>query len=553
MKKLRRFLCLIVAVCIAASVFAGCSGNKEKDSSAEAQTTQQVTEATATSEPNPFEKRIEISIGYWDSAAAFDSRANDPMLQKIEKDFNVKLVSKSPTWNDFGDKYKLWAASGELPDIFAHDIANTEMYYTWIKQGIIRALPEDLSKYPNVQKQFEKPDVKALKTEDGKNFMLPRPTGLTVDQTCTTTGFVVRKDWMQKLGIQTPKTFDDYAAMLKAFKENDPDGNGQDDQIGLTMRGTWFIQHWFLGMGSPAFGVWAWLEQDGQWIPPYMDKNMLDGIKKLRKLYQDGLIDKDFSIEKLDEGTQKFYQGKSGLCATQTDPERMKVMIEEWKKFNPDKDFFDCVGLLPIWANDDGKYYRWNSASFWSHTYFNSNVDDEKMDRILRIYDYLFSEEWQNIIYYGIEGVDYKKEGDKIIITRAKDDKGNYEDLEKKYPSLKLLKNLAQWSSLLTQGINEHTIAYYGESSMKAYTEFYNWYTQNAEIAPVNWDVHFMYTPAKTEAASIWPVDDIIKIMIDKKADPEKDWNKTAEAWKQKSLEKAIKEVNEKAAQLGIN
>ena len=43
----------------------------------------------------------------------------------------------------------------------------------------------------------------------------------------------------------------------------------------------------------------------------------------------------------------------------------------------------------------------------------NADVDDKKLDRILRIYDWLLSPEAKDLYDYGIEGKDYTKEGDK--------------------------------------------------------------------------------------------------------------------------------------------
>lgn len=39
--------------------------------------------------------------------------------------------------------------------------------------------------------------------------------------------------WLTKLGLETPKTFDDVVAIAREFKNNDPDGNGENDTWGL--------------------------------------------------------------------------------------------------------------------------------------------------------------------------------------------------------------------------------------------------------------------------------------------------------------------------------
>ena len=47
---------------------------------------------------------------------------------------------------------------------------------------------------------------------------------------------MVRKDWLDKLGLEEPSTMDEVADMLRAFINDDPDGDGEADTIGLAMR-----------------------------------------------------------------------------------------------------------------------------------------------------------------------------------------------------------------------------------------------------------------------------------------------------------------------------
>ena len=47
-------------------------------------------------------------------------------------------------------------------------------------------------------------------------------------------GPIVRKDWLDKLGIPMPETIDDWYAMLQAFRDKDPNGNGKKDEVPFT-------------------------------------------------------------------------------------------------------------------------------------------------------------------------------------------------------------------------------------------------------------------------------------------------------------------------------
>ena len=79
-----------------------------------------------------------------------------------------------------------------------------------------------------------------------------------------TTGLIVRADWLEKLDIDIPETIDRFYEMLKAFKEQDPDGNGQDDTFGYIGRDTTLFEDVFGAFGiQPTF--WMETKRDCVW------------------------------------------------------------------------------------------------------------------------------------------------------------------------------------------------------------------------------------------------------------------------------------------------
>ena len=77
-----------------------------------------------------------------------------------------------------------------------------------------------------------------LVTFDGHQYGLPEPPPLPKRE-----GLVIRKDWLDKLGLEVPTTPEELLAVAKAFTEQDPDGNGKNDTYGLggfiNRAGTW--------------------------------------------------------------------------------------------------------------------------------------------------------------------------------------------------------------------------------------------------------------------------------------------------------------------------
>ena len=44
-----------------------------------------------------------------------------------------------------------------------------------------------------------------------------------------------RQDWLDALGLDVPRTWDELAEVAKAFVTRDPDGNGENDTIGCLL------------------------------------------------------------------------------------------------------------------------------------------------------------------------------------------------------------------------------------------------------------------------------------------------------------------------------
>ena len=245
-------------------------------------------------------------------------------------------------------------------------------------QGLVHALPEDLSAYPNLEKVAKAPDVQGV-YRDGKLYAIPRMTYPNTDMWAVDRAIFVRKDWMDKLGLKDPKSFDEFDAMMKAFADKDPDGNGKNDTTGIAMNTLGYFKGVFIPT-FPQFDNSSWVQEDGKWIPYYASKQMDQVMVQARQLYADGGLDPDFAVEKAGEANQKFYQGKAGALAFASNSVSGSNGVKaEWEKNNPGKNFFDHVKILHLWPAADGTIYRHTTQSFWSETMINAEVDDAKM------------------------------------------------------------------------------------------------------------------------------------------------------------------------------
>ncbi|WP_157793978.1 extracellular solute-binding protein [Paenibacillus donghaensis] len=533
MNKKKKTILALAGLLVAFSILSGCSkesGNKT-----------QVNEGAISEDTQS--KQIELSVAVWDIQTGFEApnAANDTINNNLESQLNISIKPIQITWNDWMDKIKVWAASNQLPDIFANAIAtdNPGLYQTWAKQGVIKALPEDLSAYPNLQKIFSLPSVQPLKI-DGKFYMIPRMTYADSSDWALDRSIRYRKDWAAEAGYTNdPSSFEEFVEMTQAVMVKHPEING------LTTNNKSYLMTQFLGSFPELSNTRSWVKEDGKWIPSYTSTKAYTGIEQLRTLYTNGILDKDFAIQKDADGVSKFLAGQSfavyGLPLLTID------QLSQFEKANPTVSASKAIGYMNIWPAADGKRYTFVETPYWSETYFSNKLDDVKFERALKLMDYLVSDEYLVLPQNGIEGTDYKVEDGKSISLLSDD-----QNLGDKYPITKNFSFLGQWNN---------GFIYTGKKVVNSNAEMakieqgvidtFNKFKKEDIPAPINFDVMLLSTPAKNKLGSLNVVDDIVNVVIGKD-DPIAQWKKIVEGYNSKGLQAAINEVNEEVTKQGI-
>lgn len=542
MQKLRKFSMLTIVLVMMASLFAGCG---TKETANEGNNSDGGT-STTTSSDDPFKDHLEISVAYWDIDNVAAKFEQDKIYQDLMKKFNVTLKPVNVTWDDYVQKYQMWAASGQLPDIFATDAIGTQYYRNWVNQGIVKALPEDMSAYPNLAEYFETPDIKGL-SEDGKFYNVPRRMFPTVQWSVLDRPVLYRWDLAQQAGItKEPETWDEFKAMLQAIVDKDPEGK---KVTGLTSSTTKMLGGFFWLYGNAAAtsdgsgSDFKWVKEDGQFVPAVFSKNSLPALQNMREMFDNKLVDPDIALTKPDTAYDKFVSGKSAALLmgggfTGVD---QNVYEKRWKTAYPDVDFTENVKVLKPLKGLDGERYHPVFKTYWSESYFNAKMDDKKMDRIMRIYDYVLSQEGLDLLTYGIEGEDYKVEGDKKVPLHE-------ENLNEKYPAKSLLLNLVTYNTSAAYDMDSPTIA--NKKIRQEAVDFINWSMENSKVADYDIRLTYMSTPTK-DKFSVLDHDDLLKVMLSKEP-VDQVWNDIVNNYKSKGLDKMIEEVNTKAKESGI-
>jgi len=399
--------------------------------------------ATTTAAP-AAEAPMNISVAVWDVEKGFPEDGSvDPMKKFFYDKFNIVMEPMNITWGDARERYQIWASSDTMPDICGGlDIVGGGMYFTWVKDGVVAPLPKDLSAYPNVKQFVDLPETQAYKVGD-TNYFLPRITYENVAWWAMDRGVYFRKDWMENLKLDYPKSTDEFIEMCIAFTFKDPDGNGVDDTFGMTRSE---INIWSQNFANFGYHERFWQKIDGVWTQPDTTARVIPLVDMARRINKAGALDPDFiTYTSAAPGDSMFCQGRAGVLLKQNTPGSVNGLRDQWLEFQPDIEFLEAVEFLKFWDEPGMDTYRFSERSFWSESYVGSQVDDKKMDRILQIYDWMYSKEGVMFMLYGFEGEDYKVDAKgEVEILLPLIESGAIQPLNQKYPFARLA-SLACW------------------------------------------------------------------------------------------------------------
>jgi len=222
-------------------------------------------------------------------------------------------------WHAGGDAYDpKWSAaiaSGELPDIMNVDY-NT--YIQMVEYGYLADITDYMDIISPTLKSLYEANGRSVLNDlmvDGRLYGIPQVYSLGDGAN----EFWIRKDWLDKLGLEEPKTYADLEAIALAFMEQDPDGNGQDDTYGIGAYANYdsvyggSLSSVFLTVGGGAPNCWQ--EEDGKVIYGSLMDGNKETLKLLNSWYEKGILTKDFATWTKDDMTAAITNEKMGILS----------------------------------------------------------------------------------------------------------------------------------------------------------------------------------------------------------------------------------------------
>jgi putative aldouronate transport system substrate-binding protein len=244
-----------------------------------------------------------------------DSLDDNPWTRKNREvlGINIKWDWSAPNANDqYYQKMTATIAAGNLPDIFEVNALQLDML---VQSGLVWDLTDIFEKYATpLTRSRMATDQEQLDIARFNNRLMAIPnTASTSDTNC----IFVRKDWLDRLGLQPPATLQDVIKIAEAFATKDPDGNGKNDTIGLLLaRDMWkgiagrtaeFLE------GYHAYPD-GWIKNSsGELVYGAIQPEMKTALASLADLYKKGYVDQEFAATDNEAAVAKIVSGKAGL------------------------------------------------------------------------------------------------------------------------------------------------------------------------------------------------------------------------------------------------
>ena len=406
----------LICLALVTSMLAGCGGGGNSSSSSKEQTSGGTSGEVAAGDDNfnetglPIVKEpVELTFLYVKGANTMDFKDN-AMFQQMEKDTNVKINWQYAGDADWGEQKSLLLASGDLPDVFFGDNAlkdndiatNLDMFIP---------LEDYVEKYcPNIKAAWEaEPTMRQMVTNpDGHIYTLPgkkplRPKG------CDTP--FINKAWLDRLGLEIPTTVDEWYEVLKAFKEQDANGNGDpNDEIPLT--------------GSAKNGLFDWIRYINPWgltdsiqenflaldqetLKPVFipaDERYKEAVAFFHKLYAEGIMDPEFITQDGSMSDAKWKNADVSLVGT-------GIAWETSSATQPHSD--EYVPMLPLAGPNGDRYIRGNDEIIIYHrNEYTITTACEHPEVAMRWADYFSTDDISVQSYWGPYGVALNKDED---------------------------------------------------------------------------------------------------------------------------------------------
>lgn len=408
---MKKHLSVVIALlAILSMLLVSCTGAVPAPAAAPAGGTQAGGEAAASGEP--------VKIKIFSPQDPSTDLTTNSFTKEAEKMFNIQFEWQTTPFdgNSAKEQRQISLASGDYPDLY--------MLIPWIdqfsqldllkygSQGVVIPLNDLIKEYgPNIQAALDNyPDFKAMATApDGNIYGLPQ---LIECYHCSYANKMwVNTKWLKELGLETPKTTEEFKAMLEAFKSKDPNGNGKADEVPLSgsiedygVRPITFLMDGFIYDDDRMHLIL----NDGKVDTVANKPEWKAGLTYIKSLYDAGLIDPGAFTQNA-EAYKKIGDNADAELLGAGAGMHPAIFVTTGDNAPYGADY----NVIPPLQGPNSAYSTFLPNTVPGATFVLTNkASKEAQIAAIKLVDYMFTQEGQLRAHFGEEGKDWRQPQD---------------------------------------------------------------------------------------------------------------------------------------------
>lgn len=392
---MKKIISLVLVLALVLTLVTACQKNEENSAVVE-----ENTEKIEREDGKLSDKKLELTVHYH-ARNKYAFKEEWPVFQKLGEITNVYLkntaneVAKNST-----EQFQLQAVDGFQSDIYGgNSLANEFVSYGM--EGAFIPINKYWNHAPNFRKFLDgHPEIEAAITApDGNIYHIPYVVDGDVGRT-----YFIRTDWLEKLDLKAPDNVEELEKVLLAFRNGDPNGNGEKDEI------PYFNDKWeeMLRLGNlwnaRVYGNDSYRERfvpdnNDKVYPAWTQPEFKEAIKNISHWYDLGLIDQEVFTKR--NKARKEYL-----------PKNLGGMTHEWlastSGYNDKVDVpgFKFEAIIPP-KGTNGERWEEHQRILVKPDGWAISINNKHPEITVAYLDYMWSEEGRILTNFGVEGVSY--------------------------------------------------------------------------------------------------------------------------------------------------
>ena len=424
MKK-KRLLSGMLAASLSLAMLAGCSQGEAPASGGDAQTEAQTSEAAeggsqyqTTYGSKQFDD-VTITVELFDRSNApegstiTDNRWTEYVNEQMNK-VGITVEFVPVPRSDEITKMQTMVASQTAPDLtLTYTYSYAEDYFnqggTW-----------DLSEFIDGEGQAENikeyigTDVLDIgRNSDGALYGIVARRATTAKS-----NIFMRKDWLDKLGLEVPTTPDEYYNAVEQMVNNNPDG--RTGVIGANFFQSWNMRAAFSTIAGDPVKVNIASTEDA--IQDYYDQEgMYQWYTFANKLYNNGLMNPEYYTMSEDDFKSYIATGDMASFEYNVNGSVDVMRGSLLKTLQENEPEADIISIAPLKNVNDGNQYSAAYSDGGLIAFCPKTADAETVEACMTYLDWMCTEDGGFVLYHGFEGehFDYDENGVPVVIDAA--------------------------------------------------------------------------------------------------------------------------------------